>query len=653
MRTRPFLAAIVAVGTIVGATLIAAVSAPAATVVAAGATSTYVAMPTSQRLIDTRNLVPVAPGGTISVNVTGDAPLPAPGSVSAAVLNVTVAPPAAPGFWTVWPHGSTRPLASNVNVDELQSLSGNVTPNLVTVPVGPEGVADLYSSGGGNVIVDLLGYYTPAATATVGRFEPLAAPTRVLDTRGNGTFGAGETRTFTVPGAAGASAVAINLTSVTVAAGYWQVFANSSPRPKTSNLNSPPGFFTVIANQAIVALDATGSISIFSQSGGDLIIDVLGTYTGAGDTDGTAGLFVPMPTPTRIVDTRDPAMNPLGGSTRPGSGWRFEVPVATHPAINRSDVSAVVVNATTDDPLAVGFVTVGTAGATDPHVWPTTSTMNVVRPDQTVANHAIVPVSSRGFSMFTQPGGHLIADIAGYFLGSPAPAPFGAPINSGSPGCATQTVGTAGSPVGPIIYGSSRAAVATLQARLLQLGFWNAGADGGYGLSTVQAVMAFQKWKGLPATTVVDTATAIALNTELCRPAAGRSGDYFEVDKTKQIAFVVRGGAVQYAFNVSTGNGKSYDEEDQKAAGRRVIGIALTPSGTYRTYREHDVARYEGDLGSLYRPKFVVGGIAVHGAPKVPNYPASHGCVRVANPVMDFIWGANLLPLRSTVWLHD
>ena len=165
--------------------------------------------------------------------------------------------------------------------------------------------------------------------------------------------------------------------------------------------------------------------------------------------------------------------------------------------------------------------------------------------------------------------------------------------------------------------------------------------------------MAFQKWKGLPATTVVDTATAIALNTERCRPAAGRSGDFFEVDKGKQIAFVVRGGKVQHVFNVSTGNGQSYDEEDQKSAGRRVIGVAVTPTGTFSTYREHDTSRYEGDLGTLYRPKFVIGGVAVHGAPRVPNYPASHGCIRVANPVMDLIWSQNLLPLRSTVWIHD
>jgi len=653
MRSRSVLAVIAALGSVVGATFVTAVAVPAATVSAAGPTSAYVAMPTSQRLLDTRGSLPVPANGTISVAITGNAPLPATGTVTAAVLNLTVTPPSAPGFWTVWPHTSPRPEASNLNIDELQALAGNVTPNLITVPVGADGVVDVYGSGGGHVIIDLLGYYTPADVATAGRFEPLASPTRVLDTRRASTFAAGETRAFTVPGAAGASAVAVNLTAVTTAPGFWQVYAQGSPAPSTSNLNSPAGFGSAIANQAIVAVDAGGVITIFSESGGDLLIDVVGIYTGAGAPSSSTGLFVPMTTPTRIVDTRIAALNPLGGTTRPAAASSFEVTVADKPAIGRADVSAVVLNATTVDTLTIGYITVGTAGSTDPKVTPSTSTMNVVRPAQMLANHAIVPVSSRGFSMFTEPGGHLLADLAGYFIGTPAAAPFGARANPPAPRCSTQTVGAPASAVGPIINGSSRDAVKNLQTRLLALGFWNAGADGGYGLSTVQAVMAFQKWKGLPATTVVDNATATALNTEMCRPAAGRTGDLLEVDKSKQIAFVVRNGAVQYVFNVSTGNGKSYDEEDQRNAGSRSIGIAITPSGTYRTYREHDVSRYEGTLGSLYRPKFVVGGIAVHGAPRVPNYPASHGCIRVANPVMDFIWSQDLLPLRSTVWLHD
>jgi peptidoglycan hydrolase-like protein with peptidoglycan-binding domain len=653
MRSRSILAGLAALGSVIGATFVAAVAAPALPVEAAGATSAYVAMPTSQRLVDTRQATPVPAGGTISVAVTGAAPLPAPGTVTAVVLNLTVTPPSAPGFWTVWPHTSPRPEASNLNVDENQFLAGNVTPNLVTVPVGSDGVVDIYGSGGGNVIVDLLGYYTPAESATSGRFEPLATPTRVLDTRGVATFAAGETRAFTVPGAAGASAVAVNLTSVTNVAGFWQVYAQGSPAPATSNLNSPAGFSAAIANQAIVTVDAAGAISIYSERGGDLLIDLVGIYTGASAPSSTTGLFVPMTTPTRVVDTRSAALNPLGGTTRPSIKSSFEVPVASNPVIGRSDVSAVVLNATSVEALTIGYITVGTAGATDPSTAPTTSTMNVVRPAQMLANHAIVPVSARGFSMYTEPGGHLLADLAGYFIGAPAAAPFGPRTNPTAPACSTRTAGEPVAPVGPIVWGSSRAAVANLQNRLLALGFWNGGADGGYGLTTTQSVMAFQKWKGLPATTVVDTATAIALNTELCFPAAGRSGDYFEVDKGKQIAFVVRGGKVQHVFNVSTGNGESYDEEDQKNAGNRVIGVAITPTGTFSTYREHDVARYEGDLGTLYRPKFVIGGVAVHGAPRVPNYPASHGCIRVANPVMDLIWSQNLLPLRSTVWIHD
>lgn len=651
MRTQSFLVTLGLLGASFGGVAVATAVLPTP-VSAASATSAYVALPTAQRLLDTRQSAPLDKDNTISVSVTGEAPLPAAGTVVAAVINLTVTERAGVGFWTVWPHASGRPDASNLNIDEIRSITGGAIPNLVTVPVGADGIVDIYTSGGGNVIVDLLGYYTPAASATAGRFQALPAPSRILDTRRVATFFPGETRSFTVPGAAGASAVAINLTAVTNNAGYWQVYPQGGAVPATSNLNSPSGPNGTIANQAVVTVDAAGAISIYSEAGGDLIIDLVGTFTGAGAPDSTEGLFVPMTSPTRIVDTRNPALNPLGGTTRALPGWKFEVPVSTIAAIGRPDVSAVVLNATTLDTQTIGYITVGTAGSIAPTATPTTSTMNVVRPAQTLANHAIVPVSTRGFSVYTEPGGNLIADLAGYYLGTPAGAPFGASTNAPAPGCSTPAVGYA-APVGPIIPGSSKSAVADLQRRLASLGFWNGPADGAYGLGTVQAVMAFQKWRGLPSTTVTDVATAIALNTQLCRPAAGRSsGSLFEVDKSTQIMYVIQNGQMKYIFNVSTGNGKSYDEADQNG-GTRVIGVAITPTGTFNTYREYDVSRYEGDLGSLYRPKFVIGGVAIHGAPRVPNYPASHGCIRVANPVMDLIWNENLLPLRSTVWIHD
>jgi len=642
-------------GATIGGVAITTAALPVAVVSAQAATSSYVALPTAQRLLDTRATLALNAGNTVSVKVTGEAPLPATGTVVAAVLNLTVTGPAGVGYWTVWPHASDRPEVSNINVDELQSLSGPflALPNLVTVPVGADGVVDIYASGGGHAIVDLLGYYTPAASSAAGRFQALPAPSRVLDTRGVSTFNAGETRTFAVPGAAGSSAVAINLTAVTTRSGYWQLYSQGGAVPFTSNLNSPSGANAIVANQAIVPVDASGGITIFSEGGGDLLIDLVGTFTSESAPPDTDGLFVPLATPARVVDTRIAALNPLGGTTSAQPGWRFEVPITSNPLVGRPDVSAVVLSATSVATITTGYISVGTAGDTSPTARPTTSTMNVVRPAQTLANHAIVPVSSRGFSMFTEAGGVLIADLAGYYLGTPAPAPFAPPTNAASPACATPTVGYPTSPVGPIINGSSKSAVLDLQNRLFALGFWNS-RDGGYGLTTSQSVMAFQKWKGLPATTVVDIATAIAINTQLCRPAAGRSsGSLIEVDKTKQIAFAIQDGQMKYIFNVSTGNGRSYDEADRNAASGRVIGVAITPNGTFKTYREHDVVRYEGDLGSLYRPKFIIGGVAIHGSPSIPNYPASHGCVRVANPVMDLIWSQNLLPLRSTVWIHD
>ncbi len=304
VRLRSVLARATLLAAVVGSTVVTAVVEPIGTVSAAGATSAYVAMPVSQRLVDTRLTTALPPGGSLSVSVTGAAPLPAAGTVTAAVLNLTVTAPFGAGYFTVWPHTSARPEASNLNIDELQSLAGGAVPNLVTVPVGADGVVDVYSSGGGNVIVDLLGYYTAADTATAGRFQSLPAPTRVMDTRRVATFAPGETRAFTIPGAAGANAVAVNLTSVTAQPGFWQVYPMGGACAGNVEPQLAAGLSAVAANQAIVTVDAGGAINIFSEQGGDLLIDLVGTYTGASAPASTVGLFVPTTSPTRIVDTR-------------------------------------------------------------------------------------------------------------------------------------------------------------------------------------------------------------------------------------------------------------------------------------------------------------------------------------------------------------
>ena len=135
--------------------------------------------------------------------------------------------------------------------------------------------------------------------------------------------------------------------------------------------------------------------------------------------------------------------------------------------------------------------------------------------------------------------------------------------------------------------------------------------------------------------------------------AAGQStsGDRMEVDLTRQLLFVIRGGRTVFTVNTSTGSGAFYDEPNQKDGGR-ISGTAITPVGHFHVYREFSDGWEPGQLGDLYRPKYFTGGVAIHGAPRIPSVPASHGCVRVTTTFMDFVWAANLMPMGSEVWTH-
>ncbi len=196
---------------------------------------------------------------------------------------------------------------------------------------------------------------------------------------------------------------------------------------------------------------------------------------------------------------------------------------------------------------------------------------------------------------------------------------------------------------------------ARVQERLLELGFWVQGADGDYGLTTRQAVMAFQKYMGFPDPSgSVDEATAQALTVETVRPhSRANAGTLVEIDKAKQVMFFVIDGRAEWILNVSTGNGEEYTEPDQNTPGETISGVSLTPSGLHEVNRERAEGWWEGDLGEIYRPKYFVGGVAVHGSSSIPNYPASHGCVRVSVPAMDWIWETGIMPIDTSVWVHD
>jgi N-acetylmuramoyl-L-alanine amidase len=197
----------------------------------------------------------------------------------------------------------------------------------------------------------------------------------------------------------------------------------------------------------------------------------------------------------------------------------------------------------------------------------------------------------------------------------------------------------------PIGVGSSGATVVGLQQRLLSLGYWLPGVTGSYDSLTEQAVFAFQKYERLPRTGSVDLLTRFRLR-DANRPVPRSTGGYVtEIDKTRQVLIVASGGRAAWVFNGSSGSDIPYTSEG-------VRYTAHTPEGNFNFIRQVD-GYDRSPLGQLYRPKYFTNtGIAVHGYTDVPSYPASHGCIRVSNAAMDYIWNNGVMPIGSAVWVY-
>ena len=182
--------------------------------------------------------------------------------------------------------------------------------------------------------------------------------------------------------------------------------------------------------------------------------------------------------------------------------------------------------------------------------------------------------------------------------------------------------------------GDSGPQVKAVQERLLGLGYWLADVDGVYDSNTAHAVTALQKAAGLSRDGVVGPRTRAVLDRGYRPSARSGNGTVVEVDLARQILMVVVDGRVETIYDTATG---------------KIVGT--TPSGTYKVTRQIDGFRY-APLGTLYRPKYFYGGVAIHGYTSVPPYPASHGCVRLTYPAMDHIWSSGVAPVGATVMVY-
>ncbi len=117
------------------------------------------------RLRDTRptepvgdRTTPLGPTETLTQQVTGtNGNCTIPAHATGVALNATIVFPTAASYLTLYPAGTTRPLASNLNWIADQPP----TPNKVDVKLGPDGAIDVYNNAGSvHLVLDIVGYYT-------------------------------------------------------------------------------------------------------------------------------------------------------------------------------------------------------------------------------------------------------------------------------------------------------------------------------------------------------------------------------------------------------------------------------------------------------------------------------------------------------------
>ena len=121
--------------------------------------------------------------------------------------------------------------------------------------------------------------------------------------------------------------------------------------------------------------------------------------------------FVPL-APTRVLDSRIGLGH--AGATPPGG--TTTLPMLGRGGVPTSGVTAVLLNVTVTDALGPGFVQVFPTGLAAVGA---SSNLGVEYVGQTIPNLVIAPLGAGGaVSIYTQGGGHVIADVFGYFVES-------------------------------------------------------------------------------------------------------------------------------------------------------------------------------------------------------------------------------------------
>jgi hypothetical protein len=175
--------------------------------------------------------------------------------------------------------------------------------------------------------------------------------------------------------------------------------------------------------------------------------------------------------------------------------------------------------------------------------------------------------------------------------------------------------------VRPSVHRGGRGVVVRFMQQRLDTLHYLVPTNGHYDGGTGRAVLAYRKVNRM-------TRTMAANRTILLRLAAGRGGfrprytnvgKHVEADLSRQvIALINPGGKVYKTIHTSSGKPST-----------------PTVVGTFHFYSKTPGTNAKGMLDANY----FIRGYAIHGYPEVPNYAASHGCLRIPNANAAFVFG--------------
>jgi hypothetical protein len=427
------------------------------------AASSYTPITPNFRILDTRSGLcggtsggchALGKGGILTLQVTGyvdpGTSNSVPAGATAVVMNVTEVDDPSFSLLTVYPAGTSPPLASNLNF-----LAHTAEANLVTTQLSAGGAVSIENAlGTVNVLGDVEGYFmaAPAGHAS-GEYHPIpplrvcdsrvSAATNVCNTPNNGkdqTIGAGDavrvkvagmplwctvpTNCPSIPTDGTEEMAIINLTGIagtvntfltvvpyTVNTGC--LFGGNKGAPSFSTVNVAAGHAQ--ANRVFVDLAPNSSplyVCIYNAAGrANFIIDDDGWF--GGPTAATGLQFYPT-SPTRICDTRSGTSTPCSGHPLTQNS-SLTVAAAGQDGI-ASAATAIIANLTAVAGTSFTYLTLYPADATSP---PNASDINVAA-GQVQPNLTAVQLSGGGspgnFKIFNALGTiNAVVDVEGWF----------------------------------------------------------------------------------------------------------------------------------------------------------------------------------------------------------------------------------------------